>query len=65
MKTGVSGAAAFNSSSVGRRFSANCDSLKPPTTRTHWGAGVTATCALSIAIASASERTPSQRNSRL
>jgi len=42
MKTGVSGATAFNSSIVGRRFSANWCSVKPPTTRTHCGAGVRA-----------------------
>ena len=65
MKTGVSGAAALISSSVGRRFSANWCSVKPPTTRTHCGAGVRATCALSMRIASANERTPSQRSSRL
>ena len=65
MKTGVSGAAALISSSVGSRFSANWCSVKPPTTRTHCGAGVRAAWALSIAMASASERTPSQRSSML
>ena len=40
MNTGVSGATALSSSSVGRRFSANWCSVKPPTTRTHCGAGV-------------------------
>ena len=38
----MSGAAALISSSVGRRFSANWNSVKPPTTRTHCGAGVRA-----------------------
>ncbi len=65
MNTGVSGAAAFSSSMVGRRFSTNWCSVKPPTTRTHCGAGVTATCCLSISMASASEGTPSQRSSML
>ena len=65
MKTGVSGAAAFSSSRVGRRRSANCSSVKPPTTRTHCGAGVMATCWRNMRIASASDRTPSQRSSRL
>ncbi len=36
----MSGAAAFSSSMVGRRFSTNWCSVKPPTTRTHCGAGV-------------------------
>ena len=40
MNTGVCGAAAFSSASVGRRRSLNWNSLHPPTTRTHWGAGV-------------------------
>src|SRR5713101_6420044 len=65
MKTGVSGATALISSSVGNRFSSNWCSVKPPTTRTHWGGGVTAICRFSISIASASERTPSQRSSML
>jgi hypothetical protein len=39
--------------------------VKPPTTRTHCGAGVLATWALSMSMASASERTPSQRSSML
>ena len=65
MKTGVSGATALISSSVGRRFSANWCSVKPPTTRTHCGAGVRSTCSFSMRIASASERTPSQRSSML
>ena len=65
MNTGVSGATALISSRVGRRFSANWCSVKPPTTRTHCGAGVIATCRLSIPIASARLRTPSQRSSRL
>ena len=65
MKTGVSGATALSSSIVGRRFSANWCSVKPPTTRTHCGGGVTATCRFSMFIASASERTPSQRSSML
>ena len=45
MKTGVSGAASLSSASVGRRFSANCNSENPPTTLTHWPGGVRATCA--------------------
>ena len=49
MKTGVSGATALISSSVGSRFSANWCSVKPPTTRTHCGGGVRATCSFSIA----------------
>jgi hypothetical protein len=61
----VSGAAALISSSVGRRFSANWCSENPPTTRTHCGAGVRSTWSLSIRMASASERTPSQRSSML
>ncbi|MCY1217644.1 hypothetical protein D9M72_295640 [compost metagenome] len=65
MNTGVSGATAFSSSMVGSRFSANWCSVKPPTTRTHCGAGVRATWSFSMRIASASERTPSQRNSML
>ena len=40
MNTGVSGAAALISSSVGSRRSANWNSDQPPTTRTHCGAGV-------------------------
>ena len=59
-KTRASPPCAYLSSSVGSRFSANWCSVKPPTTRTHCGAGVRVTCALSIAIASASVRTPSQ-----
>jgi hypothetical protein len=39
--------------------------VKPPTTRTHCGGGVIATWRFSMAIASASERTPSQRSSML
>ena len=46
MKTGVSGATALISSSVGSRFSANWCSVKPPTTRTHCGGGVTRDLAL-------------------
>jgi hypothetical protein len=65
MNTGVSGAAAFSSSRVGRRFSANWCSVKPPTTRTHCGGGVRATCSRSMRMPSASERTPSQRSSML
>lgn len=65
MNTGVSGATALSSARVGRRFSANWCSVKPPTTRTHCGAGVRSTCALSMAIASASVATPSQRSSML
>jgi hypothetical protein len=38
--TAVSGAAAFSSATVGSRFSANWSALHPPTTRTHWPAGV-------------------------
>ncbi|CAG2415788.1 hypothetical protein BCCR75715_01364 [Burkholderia sola] len=65
MNTGVSGATALSSSIVGSRFSTNWCSVKPPTTRTHCGAGVIATCCLSISIASASDGTPSQRSSML
>ena len=65
MKTGVSGAIALISSSVGPRRSANWNSFQPPTTRTHWGAGVRATCLRSMSSASASDGTPSQRNSML
>ena len=66
MNTGVSGATALISSSVGRRFSANWCSVKPPTTRTHCGAGVTVDLLPAASrIASASEGTPSQRSSRL
>src|SRR4030095_7712807 len=65
MNTGVSGATVLSSSSVGRRRSANCCSVKPPTTRTHCGGGVTATWRFSMAIASARLRTPSQRSSML
>ena len=65
MNTGVSGAAAFSSPSVGRRLSANWSSVNPPTTRTHCGGGVRAACSFSIRIASANERTPSQRSSML
>ena len=50
---------------VGNRFSANWCSVNPPTTRTHCGGGVIATCFFSMAIASASDHTPSQRNSML
>jgi hypothetical protein len=50
---------------VGSRFSANWCSVKPPTTRTHCGGGVTATWRLSMDIASESDRTPSQRSSML
>ena len=55
----------LSSFSVGMRFSANCSSVNPPTTRTHCGAGVRFTCSFSILIASASEGTPSQRSSML
>jgi len=50
---------------VGMRRSANWNSLQPPTTRTHWGAGVRRACSRSILSASASEATPSHRSSRL
>src|SRR5580704_16111633 len=50
---------------VGSLFSANWCSVTPPTTRTHCGGGVIATCRLSMAIASARLRTPSQRSSML
>ena len=65
MNTGVSGAAALISSRVGRRFSTNWCSVKPPTTRTHWGGGVFWACFLSMAMASARVGTPSQRSSML
>ena len=65
MNTGVSGAAWLSSSRVGRRRSANWNSFQPPTTRTHWGAGVRSAWSLSMRRASASEGTPSQRSSRL
>ena len=65
MKTGVSGATAFNSAIVASRFSSSWCSVKPPTTCTHCGAGVIATWRLSMAIASARLRTPSQRSSML
>jgi hypothetical protein len=65
MNTGVSGAAALISSSVGRRRSANWNSVQPPTTRTHWGAGVRCACSRSMRSASASDGTPSQRSSML
>jgi hypothetical protein len=65
MKTGVSGAASLTSASVGKRFSANWNSVNPPTTRTHCGAGVIIACRRSIDIASASVGTPSQRSSML
>jgi hypothetical protein len=65
MNTGVSGAASLISLRVGMRFSANWYSLKPPTTRTHWGAGVRQACSLSIFMASESDGTPSQRSSML
>ena len=65
MKTGVSGAAALSSSSVGMRPSANWNSLQPPTTRTHCGGGVCCAWIRSRSSASPSERTPSQRSSRL
>ncbi|MNU79970.1 hypothetical protein D3C71_695890 [compost metagenome] len=65
MNTGVSGATAFSSASVGRRFSTNWCSVKPPTTRTHCGAGVIATWRLSMPMASARLFTPSQRSSML
>ena len=50
---------------VGSRFSANWCSVKPPTTRTHCGGGVTATWRFSMLMASARLRTPSQRSSML
>ena len=65
MKTGVSGAAALISSSVGMRRSANWNSVHPPTTLTHCGDGVRKAWALSMRSASATEGTPSQRSSRL
>ena len=65
MNTGVSGAAALISSRVGSRFSANWNSVQPPTTRTHCGGGVRCACSLSMRRASASDGTPSQRSSRL
>jgi hypothetical protein len=63
--TGVSGAAAFTSASVGSRRSANWNSFHPPTTRTHCGGGVRLACSLSIRRASASDGTPSHRSSML
>ena len=65
MNTGVSGATALSSAMVGSRFSTNWCSVKPPTTRTHCGAGVIATWRLSMPIASARLLTPSQRSSML
>ncbi len=49
--TGVSGAAAFSSATVGSRRSANWSADQPPTTRTHWPFGVRAACSRSIARA--------------
>ena len=63
--TGVSGAALLISSKVGKRFSANWNSVQPPTTRTHCGAGVLSACSLSKRNASATDGTPSQRSSIL
>ena len=65
MNTGVSGAASLSSARVGSRFSANWCSVKPPTTRTHCGAGVRCACSFSMRRPSASEGTPSQRSSML
>ena len=62
MKTGVSGAAALSSSSVGSRRSWNWCSVKPPTTRTHCGGGVRAACAFSIrhGVGEAAHAVPAQ-----
>ena len=62
MKTGVSGATALSSSIVGSRFSANWCSVKPPTTRTHCGGGVTATCRFSMrhGVGEAAHAVPAQ-----
>ncbi len=49
----MSGATALSSSIVGSRFSANWCSVNPPTTRTHCGGGVTATCRFNMSMASA------------
>jgi hypothetical protein len=65
MNTGVSGAAALISASVGTRRSANWNSDQPPTTRTHCGGGVRLACSLSMRYPSASDGTPSQRSSML
>ena len=61
----MSGATALSSSSEGSRFSANCCSVGRPTTRTHYGDGVTAPWRFSIAIASVRLRTPPHRSSLL
>ena len=58
MKTGVSGAAALISSSVGKRRSTNWNSLQPPTTRTHCGGGVRAACSFSMRMRVGERRHP-------
>lgn len=61
--TGVSGAAALISVSVGIRCSANWAAVHPPITRTHWPAGVRSACSRSIANACARLPTPSHLSS--
>jgi hypothetical protein len=47
--SGVSGAAALRSETVGRRFSANCAPVQPSRTRTRWPGGVRCACSAASA----------------
>ena len=49
---------AFSSATVGSRFPANWSALHPPTTRTHWAAGVRSAWSRSIRNPVPRERTP-------